>query len=52
LETEGSMLHAGMFSSQNGPGYRDTGYGVGAGLVNLYIRAVLFRQPALWFNLN
>ena len=25
------MLHAGMFSSKYGPGYRDTGYGVGAG---------------------
>ncbi|KAJ6988739.1 hypothetical protein NC653_021611 [Populus alba x Populus x berolinensis] len=28
---QSSMLHAGMFSSKNGPGYRDTGYGVGAG---------------------
>jgi hypothetical protein len=25
------LLHAGMFSSKYGPGYRDTDYGVGAG---------------------
>lgn len=25
------MLHAGVFSSRYGPGYRDTGYGLGAG---------------------
>ena len=24
------MIHAGMFSSKYGPGYRDTDYGVGA----------------------
>lgn len=25
------LLHAGMFSSKYGPGYRDTDYGAGAG---------------------